>query len=49
MPLVVLESHRQEKEKKNKAQKGLLVGVEKNCNVKCSGQSNLDWEVICRK
>lgn len=50
MPLVVLESHTdKKKEKKNKAGKELLVGVEKNCNVKCSGQSDLDWEVIRRK
>lgn len=45
----VRESHRQEKRKKNKAGKELLVGVEKNCNVKCSGQSDLHWEVIRRK
>lgn len=49
MPLVVLESHTDKKKKRNKAGKELLVGVEKNCNVKCSGQNDLDWEVICRK
>lgn len=45
----VLESHTDKKKKRNKSGKELLVGVEKNCNVKCSGQNDLDWEVICKK